>query len=188
MLAKTSDYHNHKETMAYAGVLAQVTVAGGVLSSPWPSEWVPPIHTACFSVSPIRLSIAGYIAIWTLINTFIRWQLRNRRYAATFVAALEETLRKWAGSEADAADLDPYRDTDPQPKRWLANFIDSYAFPWRSATLYSDVSQVGWPNALAVQWLEKARAYQRAPVPGEWLLSCGSILALAAALARLLCA
>lgn len=186
MLAQTNTYHNHKETMANAGMIAQLSVAAGVISiAEWPPDWMPYFRSDVFCVSREAFSLLAFLAVWTLINTFIRWQLRNRRWAAIFCAALEETLRKWANSDPEPTDLDPYPEAESNSDSRIATFVDTYLFPWRTATLYSDVSRNGWPTALGVEWLKKAKAYRNEPVPAEWLLSLGSLLALLVGLAKL---
>ena len=186
MLDQTNVYHNHKETMANAGIVAQLTVAAGVISmAKPPAEYILPIQVGIAYVSPKVIAILSFGAIWLLTNVFIRWQMRNRRWAAIFGAALEETVRKWAVSDPTPADLHPFTEPSPHHRNKFRYFVDMFLFPVRSATLYSDVSRGGWPNALGEEWLRKAKDYPNEPIHGEWLLSLGSILALAVGLARL---
>ena len=201
-LTQINAYHNHKKTMANAGIIAQLTVAAGIISAEqYPPDSMLPFQIGCLCVSPQVLSFVAIIAVWALIHVFIRWQLRNRRFAAIFCAALEETLRKWAGSDPDPTDLDPYDPTDPDPydptdpdpyrspkfENQLAGFVDRYLLPCSSATLHSDVSRKGWPSALGKELLYMERYYStnREPNEGEWLLSLGSVLALLLELSRL---
>jgi hypothetical protein len=59
-----SDYHHHKENMAYSGVLLQIGLFAGIMTASM-----------------------GLILIWLLIHCFIGWQLQMRRYAAKVNAA-----------------------------------------------------------------------------------------------------
>jgi hypothetical protein len=185
MLDQINSYHNHKETMANAGMIVQLGVTAGILSGiPWLPTWLKSMQI-CACISPKFLTIAAYCAIWGLINVFIRWQLRNRRWAALFSSAVVEVLRRWANSDPTPTDLDPYRERSPLPEKRFADFIDTYIAPNRSAGLYSDVSREGWPNALGEEWRKKAQAYMKEPIPAEWLLSLGSLLCLSVGLTAL---
>ena len=187
MLDQTNIYHHHKETMANAGMVTQLTVVAGLFSvATWPPVWVPAVATSCIAVTPRSLSIVAFVCVWMLINVFMRWQLRNRRWAAIFCAALEETLRKWARADPEPEEMDAHAKKDTKPlELWLQTFIDSYFFPCRSATLYSDVSMEGWPNALVVEWQRQAKANLNEPVPAELLLAIGSFVSLVLGLTRL---
>ena len=140
MLDQTNVYHNHKETMANAGMITQLTILAGLFSvAEWPPEWVPSIRTSHFCLSARGLSEIVFVAVWLLVNVFMRWQLRNRRWAAIFCAALEETLKKWARSNPEPEELDAYDMEEAKGGEFLPTFIDKYFVPYRSATLYSDV-------------------------------------------------
>jgi len=185
LLDQTNVYHHHKETMANAGMITQLTILAGLFSvAEWPPEWVPSIQTTYFCLSARGLSQTAFVAVWLLVNVFMRWQLRNRRWAAIFCAAIEETLRKWARSNPESEELDAYGEEAPKEK-FLPTFIDKHLFPYRSATLHSDVSRKGWPNGLVSEWIKQEEATLQEPLSAELLLSVGSVLTLVLGLVRL---
>ena len=69
-----SDYHNHKENMANAGILVQISLFGAVVTeSIWPPNWVA--HN--FS-TPEAWTFLAYFMLWGLVHIHIRWQLKNK--------------------------------------------------------------------------------------------------------------
>lgn len=189
MLEQNNNYHNHKENMAHAGLAVQLAIASALLATPeWPPPWLGSIRTEHICLSARLLSVVGFLVIWLLVNAFIRWQLRNRRWAATFCAALEETLRRWARSDPTDPDLLPFTGPPDGIDSKLANLVDKYFLPWRGATLHSDVSRNGWPRALGVEWVAKAKELRDGPLGGEFLVSLGSVFALVLGLVRVLSA
>lgn len=78
-------YHNHKETMAHAGLLLLVAIFGYVMTA---EQWPP-----CWVDSDLIFFI-GISLVLTLVYMFIRWQLIHRRSAAIKFAALERILLK----------------------------------------------------------------------------------------------
>lgn len=184
-LDQTNVYHHHKETMANAGIVTQLALVASLFSVvTWPPEWVPAIRLTHVCVSQRGLSIAAFLAIWLLIHIFIRWQLRNRRWAAIFCAALERTLRKWAAANPPDSDLAPYDQQVVARDNRTLRFIDMHLFPCRSTLVYADVSRQGWPNGLVTEWIDQERESLNEPLSAETLLSLGSILALVIGLAR----
>lgn len=175
-------YHSHKETTAHAGVTLQFGLMAGVLSlsSPLPPSWVPSI-----SLSPKFLLVFGFVALWLLFHVFIRWQLRNRRWAAIWNAALTATLRNWAATPPTPADMAPFALQGVQAKRSRLLIACDLLFPCTGASLHSDVSRFGWPTALVNMWVEQERTGTGA-LGAEWLLWLGSVFALVVGLLRVL--
>ena len=59
-----SDYHNHKENMANAGILVQISLFGAVVTeSIWPPNWVA--HN--FSTPEVWTFLA-YFMLWGLVH------------------------------------------------------------------------------------------------------------------------
>ncbi len=170
MLSQTDTYHHHKETMANAGMVTQIAVVSGVLSLN--KEQLGWVQTWC--VPPVVM----FILIWLLIHVFIRWQLRNRRWAALFSAALTCTLREWAIKEPSSPDLDPYKLKINQPTCYLLEFLDKYVIPCRSILVPADVSREGWPTALVNEWNKREEESKKEIALEEWLLTVGSFLTL----------
>lgn len=180
MLGETNSYHHHKETMANAGIVAQLGIVASIFSMQSLPSWVKPIPWCNHNISPKYLIYIAFIMLWLLIHIFIRWQLRNRRWAAIFTAAIEETLKNWTYSNPRPIDLKPYQEDTLKPKT-KKEFIDKYIWPLRSAPLYSDVGVKGWPIGLMQELDKKRDAFIRKDddsIHPEWLLSFGSIFAL----------
>ena len=181
LLAQSETYHNHKETMAHAGVVLQIALVAGMVSvDHWPPPWVPEVHVSA------RLIIAvAFVALWLLIHVFVRWQLRNRRSAALTNAAFLRTLRKWATTPPTDDDLKPYQVGSSQKPR-VRIFLDEYLIPLPSATLHYDVDKVGYPSGMVQEWIDQESNLGTRAVRAEWLLWIGSILILAIGLLRIL--
>lgn len=91
MIQTYGRYHNHKETMAHVGVAVQMAVFGAILvADTWPPSWVPSITIDQRIVAAICI-----FGIWAFVHVFVRWQLRQRRVAASWYAAMITTLAKW---------------------------------------------------------------------------------------------
>lgn len=177
LLTQSETAHNHKETMAHAGILVQVAVLAGVLSlKSWPPPWVPELRLA-----PGLLAGVGFVLSWLLVHVFIRWQLRNRRADAIFQAVLLRTLQKWA-SKPDGAKLDPSPAPAASKCGRFAIFLD-HVFPCPGAPLHYDVGRADWPTDLTDEW-KSIEATGTGAVHTEWLLWTGSVLILALGLLR----
>lgn len=110
LLNQQEIYHNHKETMAHAGVLVQIAIAAGILTKEdWPPVWLD------YNYYPAVFTTVGIILIWLLVHIFIRWQLRNRRGAALMYAAILRTLRFWVHTDPIEEDLKPYTPANKRP-------------------------------------------------------------------------
>lgn len=181
LLAQSETYHNHKETMAHAGVLLQIALIAGMVSvEHWPPPWVPDVHVSA------RVIIAvAFVALWLLIHVFVRWQLRNKRSAALTNAAFLRTLRKWATTPPTDDDLKAYQVKNSQKLR-VRTLLDEYFIPLPSATLHYDVDKAGYPSGMVQEWIDQEGNLGTGAVRAEWLLWIGSILILAIGLFRTL--
>ena len=144
MLDQTNVYHNHKETMAHAGITVLLGLVAGMFAlDKWP-PWVQAMNEyTCLSSTGVL--VFAFVAVWLLIHIFVRWQLRRRRWAALFSAAIERTLKKWASAPPSTAELMPSSRQSTRRPNKLLGFLDSL-FPLPSALLNSDVSREGWPD------------------------------------------
>src|SRR5437773_2082631 len=79
-----SRYRDHKETMAYAGAAVYVGAAAAIiLSKDWPpSQWGP------------SFGIVAVVTLWALALSYLKYQLRKRRWAAFRVAGCEWILAR----------------------------------------------------------------------------------------------
>ncbi|MHC4440198.1 MAG: hypothetical protein ACYS3S_22835, partial [Planctomycetota bacterium] len=174
-LSQMHSYHDHKETMAHAGLLVGLVLLGSVLgASSWPPSWVPDIQI------PARfVAMFGVCLLWLLIHIYVRWQLRNRRVAALYTDSLLMLLRKWTYKKPSQDQLKQYQNEDdlksfntifPERSR-LFDFIDKFVFPVKSAFLPSEEGMKDYPAefvAIMIKTRNGATAH-------EFWLSLGSI-------------
>jgi hypothetical protein len=107
-------YHNHKETLAIAGITFQLTTFGTALIS---KEWPP---------FPPYLTFALITVAWLLILVYLKWQLRRRRWAAVRIAGADKLLAKWILEPPTTKELKPEgRENKEYPSRWH-KFIDYF--------------------------------------------------------------
>jgi len=88
LLAFKGQYHNHKESMAHAGLVVQIAIFSWIMLNEWPPKWVPPFG----SISNKLVAIIGLSLIWVLLILYILWQLRNRKISARQVNDLIKAL------------------------------------------------------------------------------------------------
>ena len=179
-----SQYHNHKENMAYAifGLEGAFFIGLSVFSQ-WPPELA--------KVSSNHL--AGlFVAVWILFHLALRFQLRNRRIAAMFVASYYDALAQQSDLQFRRDDFIVYRD------HRLDKFIDTCLLPVRSVIRAADVDpaklqdgEVVHPRTLKAFYYHLARhksvastSWVKYAYPIEWLASFGSIFLLFVALYR----
>ncbi len=185
LLSEGDSYHNYKESMAHAGLLVILALAGGILSlKDWPPHWVAPFQVY---LSPKWIAFSAFGLLWVLGHIYIRWQLRNRRGAAITYGGALRALAESVPRDLGANDLRPYSKSDTQQGR-LAAFLSTLAdfiFPFPRATLHEDVGKEHYPS-----WLGKAiRDQERAgtgAIWGELLVTVGSFLALVLVLVQTL--
>ena len=87
-------YQRHKESMAYTGLALLAGVSGFVLTS---TNW-PPQEWGCYRQLFGGLALTG---LWAAMLVYLRFQLRNRRWAALRVAGCERVLVSWATDKLD---------------------------------------------------------------------------------------
>lgn len=181
-----SQYHNHKENMAYAIFgLEGAFFIGLFVFSRWPPELAKVSNYA----------LAGlFVAVWILFHLALRFQLRNRRIAALLVASYYDALAQQSDLQFRRDDFVVYRD------RLLDKLIDACLLPVRSVIRASDVDPGKLRNEETVQprtlkafyfHLAKHKAvastsWVNYAYPIEWLTSFGSIFLLLVALYRVL--
>lgn len=95
-------YHNHKENMANAGFLVQLSLFGSIISGGlWPPEWVVKVTRL-----PEIATFAIYLILWFLIHYYTRWQLINKRVAALYYAGISQAFLYFVNNELTADDLE----------------------------------------------------------------------------------
>jgi len=100
-------YHNHKEIMANAGFLVQLSLFGSVITETlWPPHWVIKIISI-----PEFVTFLVYFILWFLIHFYTRWQLINKRIGALYYTGYENAFRYFILHELTAEDLEECKDT-----------------------------------------------------------------------------
>lgn len=93
-------YHNHKENMANAGFLVQLSLFGAIISKGiWPPEWVQNVI-----LLPKVATFTVYFMLWFLIHYYTRWQLINKRIGALYYAGLDKALLYLVTNDLDKKD------------------------------------------------------------------------------------
>jgi len=145
LFERYSAYHDHKETMAYAGFTLYLAVVGaGLFSDAW-----PPPSRAVWSPFAVLL-------VWALALTFLKFQLLRRRWAALRQAGCERLLARWISRSPTKADLE----------LWVAQQRNRVPFATRAAdwlvghrsavtAVYPD--QTVYPRALVEEWQARER-------------------------------
>jgi hypothetical protein len=173
-MSQMQSYHNHKETMAHAALLVALAVSGAIIStSPWPPSWVPSL-----SISNKVVAFLIVTLIWLLIHVYMRWQLRNRRVAAQYVACLLKVLRDWANTPPSEEDLKPYTDTMTGGSKFIS-FVDFFV-PLKSTTIPLVEGLQGYPAAMIAEYFRTSSGAFGA----ERLVSYGSVFLWLLILAR----
>jgi hypothetical protein len=176
LLAQADSYHNHKESMAYAGLLVMLAICGGVLSlDGWPPEWVP---CGAFGLSRHLLTLIGVGVLWFIVHLYIRWQFRHRRGAAITYNGALAGLVKWIKDDPAERDLVPSRTQKPC---CLAKILDSL-FPFHKGTPNMLVERTDFPVWLVDGIRQEAKGI--GCILDECLAMIGSIFAFAIIIVR----
>jgi hypothetical protein len=164
-------YHNHKESMAHAGLVVMFAICGGILSlNNWPPEWIPPFPLLKASH---RFSVFLWITLlWLIIHIYVRWQLRYRRAAAVTYNGTLLALAEWVKREPSEKDLTPYY---PQKTSFFKGVVTcfDYIIPIRWATPNYPVDMAYLPLWLATKIQEEAKRV--GVITSEWLEWAGSL-------------
>ncbi len=165
-MSQMHSYHNHKETMAHAATLVTLALVAAVLSTtPWPPQWVP-----AFRIPSKTVAFVGVTAPWCFIHVYMRWQLRHRREAAIYVAALLKILRAWATSPPTDDQLKPWDQAPPRVAK--IHVLLDFLIPWKWSNVTADEEIKGYPTAL----VEELRQTSTVATRGEAIVTYGSLL------------
>jgi hypothetical protein len=94
-------YHNHKENMANAGFLVQLSLFSGIVTQGiWPPEWVANVTTL-----PKLGTFSVYMLLWFLVHYYTRWQLINKRVGAMYYAGTDKALLYMTTHDLNDEDL-----------------------------------------------------------------------------------
>lgn len=173
LLQQYERYHNHKETMAHTGLALQFAFVAAILNMElWPPEWVFQYKF----INPYYLSGFMFFSIWFLFHIFMRWQLRKKRYAALFYAALMRTLLSWSKDQPKGKDLKPYNSNNLSSSSRLLVIMDCLITCY-SASIKSDVGIKGFPTSFVVKYKEQIDD-GTGSIKGEWILWVASVFML----------
>lgn len=141
-------YHDHKESMAYAAITLYIAAfTSALISDKWPPDW---------GRSTRVLAVLAITGVWFLFLSFVKWQLRRRRWSAIRIAGLERVLASWVPHPPSTDDLARWSGQERnRPSFWVT--IVDHIWPLRRAVPPVDVSQEVYPRALVLAWLKQAR-------------------------------
>jgi len=179
LIADNEAYHNHKETMAHAGLLVMLGLCSAILlEEVWPPCWVSTIPSI---LCPRQIAMLAFLFLWILLNTYIRWQMRNRRTAAIMQAAAFSILTRGGSGSPESIYLDEdseHKGNQGKPPcgRRLITLLD-HIVPVPAAPLANDIKGKSYPT-----WLRNAIEEQEregtGALTGEWLITFASFFAL----------
>lgn len=136
-------YHNHKENMANAGFLVQISLFGAVITKNiWPPEWVAKLIEL-----PELATFLVYGLLWFLIHYYTRWQLINKRVSAFYVAGFDQAFQELVTSDPQSLDMKPYQKEELATSKWRNVLARIIYVP--KGFVRMDASFVGLPNFLA---------------------------------------
>jgi len=173
LLSYVSAYHNHKETMAHTALVMQTAIFAYVMTA-------DKQELSKFS----KPTIAGAALVWLGIHLYIRWQLRNRRWAAAQVGGLRAAMGKWTIEDPQDNDLTSYLPTDTVNTKSLCGMLKKVAdflFPYRGGGIPVDKHSEGFPAGI-VELMKKNKS---GGIISEWLIFAGSVLMLLMILLRM---
>ena len=171
LLAEMDSYHNHKESMAHAGLLIMLAIGGGILSlAVWPPEWIPP---SLLGLRRYSIAFLGTVFLLVLCHIYIRWQLRYRRAAAIMYNGALLALAEWVRREPTKEDLAPYC---PQKTSIFADLtiLLDYIFPFPYAPPNYPIAMAHFPVWLANNINQEAERLRF--IWSEWLVWGGSFI------------
>jgi len=166
-LARYSEYHAHKETMAYAGFALFAGVVGTILvNASWPPD--------AWGHHKKILALFGLSLAWAVVLIYLRFQLHRRRWAALRVAACERVLAMWTTKQlTDPNGLQAADRQSSATVTWLWWIVDFVFWPSRRAVKAIEQNTEGHPPVyprVFVSALEKVEQSSTDAIYHEWLL------------------
>ena len=162
-------YHNHKESMANAGFLVQLSLFGSIIAEAlWPPKWVSKVI-----VLPELCTFIVYFLLWFLIHYYMRWQLINKRVAAMYFAGFDQALLYLYMNALNEDDVKMCSDKSHQQSH-MKDFI-SKIFYIPGGFIKMDATLYGLPNFVAREIKAKFKSGSGAETL-EFLITYASIL------------
>ena len=136
-------YHNHKESMANAGFLVQLSLFGSIITEGlWPPAWVSKIT----SLSDFG-TFSVYFLLWFLIHYYTRWQLINKRIGALYFSGFEQSFLYFSTHELTEKDAEINEEESHKTNK-LKNFFGKIIYiPGGYSRM--DASVKNFPNFVA---------------------------------------
>ena len=170
-------YHDHKESMAYAGFALYSAAFGALLvTNRWPPAWL-----LCASSNTRIWACLALILVFCIAMLFVSWQLRNRRLAALRYAGAIRLLVIWMRHPPVDRDLRPWK---PQPETggfWSS--LLKLIWPPCAPIPRGDLPREAYPGALSKYWYvqEKglgtgAKFHEHIIVGTMWLLLIAAVI------------
>lgn len=151
-------YHNHKENLAHAAMVAQVAFVLAVLT--W-GGWPP----GCASLHPWCWRLGVWV-LWLGFYLYAGWEMRLRRYAAAVCLVLQRELGQVVGHGRKSTGNQERRN-----KCQLCKFLRQYVlwFPW-GLILKTQNDNRGYPKHIEIKIQDQLEA-------GDRYLTCMETLA-----------
>ena len=141
------EYHNHKETMAYAGITLCMTAFTIALTmKDWPPSWGT--YSKCLTLVAITVA-------WFAMGFYLRYQLHKRRWAAIRVAGIHRLLAKWISDPPQKTELIPWTKQNAEESAQMA-IVDWFWWCRPDSVTVVKVSENVYPTALVEVWLAQA--------------------------------
>ena len=164
-LARYSEYHAHKESMAYVGFALFAGVIGTILVS---GDWPP----NAWGIHNKTLALIGLSVAWMALLVYLHFQLRRRRWAALRIIACERVLARWATEDLRSPeDLQAADGPINSKVNWICWFVDIFVpLPGAVEAIKRPKNRSRiYPGAF-VRALEEAEQKGTAAIYHEWLM------------------
>jgi hypothetical protein len=116
-------YHNHKENMANAGFLVQLSLFGAIMTGGlWPPKWVE----KCITMPEIGTFLV-YLVLWFIVHYYTRWQLINKRIAALYYAGFSQSFLYFSTNTLNDDDITIYHG-ETHKRNKMKDFISKIVY------------------------------------------------------------
>jgi len=136
--------------MAHAALAIFAGVVGAVIVS---DNWPP----KAWGSDAKFLSFLALTLMWAAVLAYLRFQLRNRRWAALRVAGCEHVLAMWATNQLQPADFEARFRSSSSHVNWCIRITDLVIWPLKGAVTAidspkSDSERPLYPGVIVKEW------------------------------------
>ena len=165
LMERYSEYHAHKENMAYGGFTVFTgAVVAALVSDAWPPEWGAYTPT---------LAPGAALAAFVLALVYLKYQLHRRRWAALRVAGCEHVLAQWIQNDPRAEELLPGQSKFTKPIHSMTRLL-GWIFPLKDGVrAVTPPRDTDYPKVLVDAWEEAqttALTHERIIIWATWAL------------------